>query len=483
MTLIRRWTAPLMAAVLAVTLASLTPSAVLGADPTYGQPTATTTLGQPLTFSSTISGDDIGAVEVVIRLDGEETGVIVAATPGSEANTWQASAEIDVATSALCACLADGQSAPNTHFNYQFKVRAADGSTTLGPVGESVVTDDRFTWRTFEQDLVLVHWYQGDDAFAQSAAQVANDAIDRASSLLGTTLPNPVDLFIYATEEDMRSAIAPNRENVAGQAHSAIDTMFVNIPPNESPGQGDTATLVAHELTHLVMSEATENPYHGVPRWIDEGVAVYLSEGYSSYWKTFVDNAVTQRTVIPLDGLRGLFPSSADEFYLAYAESVAAIDFFIRTYGEPVLWELVNSYAEGVSDDDAFRAATGGDVAAFNAAWFGSLGVNVPPPVGPQPGAPGPTPADWQEQPGQPSPGQSGPPSSSDPNASPTSPGSSPAASAAPSATPAPSANDSGSQVGAIAVGAAAGLVFLVALVLIVIVTRRNRNQRPPPLV
>ena len=30
------------------------------------------------------------------------------------------------------------------------------------------------------------------------------------------------------------------------------------------------------------MNEATENPYHGVPRWIDEGVAVYLSEGYNS---------------------------------------------------------------------------------------------------------------------------------------------------------------------------------------------------------
>ena len=305
--------------------------------------------------------------------------------------------------------------------------------------------------------------------------------------MLGTQLPNPVDLFIYATEEDMRSAISPNRENVAGQAHSSIDTMFVNIGPNENPATGTTATLVAHELTHLVMNEATENPYHGVPRWIDEGVAVYLSEGYNSYWQTFVNNAVAQRTLIPLDGLRGLFPSSADEFYLAYSESVAAIDYFIRTYGEETLWALVGSYAEGVSDDDAFIAATGADVAAFNAAWFGSLGLTVPPPVGPQPGAPGPTPADWQGQPGQqPSPGASTPPSSSDPAASPTTPGSSPAPSpaAAPgsSAAPAPATGDNGSQVGAIAVGVVAGLVFVAALVLIVVVSRRNR-AKPPPLV
>ncbi|HYI23675.1 MAG TPA: peptidase MA family metallohydrolase [Candidatus Limnocylindrales bacterium] len=484
MTLIRRTASVLMlAGVLAAAFGAALPAIVLGADPTYGQPSVSATLGQPLSFSSTITGDDIASVDVVVRLDGEETGVIVAAAPGSAPDTWQAIAPIDVATSALCACLADGQSAPNTSFNYQFKVRAADGSTTLGPVGEAVVTDDRFAWRTFDQDLVSVHWYEGTDAFAQAAAQVANDAIDRASSLLGTQLPNPVDLFIYATEEDMRSAISPNRENVAGQAHSSIDTMFVNIGPNENPATGTTATLVAHELTHLVMNEATANPYHGVPRWIDEGVAVYLSEGYNSYWQAPVNGAVSSRTLIPLDGLRGLFPSSRDEFYLAYGESVAAIDYFIRTYGEETLWALVGSYAEGVSDDDAFTAATGADVAAFNAAWFGSLGLNVPPPVGPQPGAPGPTPADWQGQPGQqPSPGASTPASSPDPAASPTTPGSSPAASSGPSAAPAPATGDNGSQVGAIAVGVVAGLVFVAALVLIVVVTRRNRAQ-PPPLV
>jgi hypothetical protein len=445
---------------------------VSAADPTYGQPSATATVGEPIVITSSISGDDISSVDVIVRLAGEETGVVIEAEPGDGSDTWQATADIDVATSALCACLADGQSAPNTRFSYQFKVRAADGSTTLGPVGESVVTDDRFTWQSFEQDLVRVHWYQGDQAFAQSAAQVANDAIDRASALLGTTLPNVVDLMIYATEEDMRSAISPNRENVAGQAHSSIDTMFVWIPPGSSAAQGETATLIAHELTHLVMNEATANPYHGVPRWIDEGVAVYLSEGYNSYWQTFVNNAVNQRTLIPLDGLRGLFPSSADEFYLAYGESVAAVDYFIRTYGEETLWALVGSYAEGVSDDQAFTDATGADVAAFNAAWFDSLGLNVPPPLGPQPGAPGPTPSDWQQgEPTEPTPGLT-PAGSQQPATA--------GASVGASGAPAPVA-EQGSQLGAVAVGVVAGVVFLAALLLIVMVVRRNSAQRPPP--
>ncbi len=412
-----------VALLLALLLVSLAPAAALAAEPTFGQPSATAPLGDPLTITSTISGDDIAAVEALVRLAGKPTTVVLEAQPGDAPNSWSVSEQMDIATSALCACIASGESAPNTRFEYQFRVRAADGSVTVGPVGQGIVEDQRFEWRTLIDDQVRVHWYSGTDAFAQSAATVANEAIDRASELLGTSLAQPVDLFVYDTEEDLRSALSPNRENIAGQAHAAIQTMFVLIPGDESASDF-AGTLVAHELTHLVFGAATDNPYSGVPRWMDEGVAVYLSEGYNSYWSSFVSQAVADRTLIPLDGLRGLFPSSRDEFFLAYAESVAAIDFFIRTYGEQKLWDLVRGYARGITDDDAFVDATGADLATFNTAWFASLGLDVPAPYGPQPGPPGNEPDDWNNgAPGTPAPsaapGSSGAPGMTSPPATP----------------------------------------------------------------
>ncbi len=445
---------------------------VAAAEPTFDQPSVATALSEPLVFTSTVTGDDVAQVEVLVRLAGEETAAVLAAEPGGEANTWRATAELDIPTSSLCACLADGHSPPNTRFEFQFRARAADGSATLGPVAQGMVSDERFTWQTLEQDLVRVHWYEGDTAFAQAALDVANGAIDRAAELLGTTLPQPVDLFVYATEEAMRSAISPNRENVAGQAHSSIDTMFVWIPPGQSAA-GFAGPLVAHELTHLVMNEATDNPFHGVPRWIDEGVAVYLSEGYNQTWSAPVAAAVRNRTLIPLDGLSALFPSSADEFYLAYGESTAAIDFFTRTYDEETLWALVRSYKNGLSDDDAFIAATGQDVAAFNAAWFASLDLEVPEPVGPRPGPAGPTPDAWQPV-GQPSPQPSGQ----------ASPGQSPASSDDPVQSPRPSASPGTSAGGdstpGLVIGAVAGIALIVALLIGVLVYQRSRPRRPP---
>lgn len=470
-----------MVAALLLTL-NLSAEATLAAEPTFGQQSASASLGRPVTLSSNITGTDITAVEVLLRLAGEPASVVMPAQQLQD-GAWSATAEIDIATSALCACHAPGQSAPNTRFEYQFRVRSADGSVTLGPIGEGAVSDDRFEWRTMSEDQVRVHWYAGDEPFARGALDVANQAIDRASELLGATLAEPVDLFVYDTEDALRSAVSPNRENIAGQAHAAIQTMFVHIPGG---GSIDPVTdaLVAHELTHLVFDAATRNPYRGVPRWLDEGVAVYLSEGYNSYWRPFIDRAVADRSLIPLDGLGGLFPSSVDEFYLAYAESVAAVDYFVRTHTEQTLWDLVRSYARGLSDDDAFTAATGQDLAAFNAAWFSSLGLEVPDPVGPQAGPPGPQPADWQNG-APPTIGPVTTPGSGGPVATPGGPDQpgGPVATPGPQSTPVPSQPTHGSdQELTRALTVVGWVVVAVVIVLLfgVLISQRDRDRRPP---
>jgi hypothetical protein len=110
--------------------------------------------------------------------------------------------------------------------------------------------------------------------------------------------------------------------------------------------------------------------------------------------------------------LGGQFPTTAEGFGQAYDESVSAVDFLIRTHGQPALLQLVDSYADGRTDDEAFEAAIGQDVAAFDAAWLADLGAEVPVRRGPQPAPPGPQPAAWSgtggEQPGQPAPAPSG---------------------------------------------------------------------------
>jgi hypothetical protein len=462
------------------------PARALADAPQFGTPRAATTLGQPLTFDTSINSGDISFVDVLVRLAGHKPTIVLPAQLAAGINNWEASADVDVPTSVECACFAAGQSAPNTRLEYQFRVTSSDGTQTLGPLGQTTVTDDRFNWQTLSQDMVVVHWYEGDQAFAKSAADVANAAINKASQLLGVTLPDPVDLFVYATQDALLQAVSPNRENIAGEAHATIGTMFVWLPPSQPTT--DKAVTVAHELTHLVFNQATENPYHLPPRWLNEGIAVYLSEGYSGQWQSVVANAVAAQSLIPLDGLAGLFPSPTQQFYLAYGEAVASVDYFIRTYGDQKLWDLVRSYSQGLSDDDAFTQATGGNVAAFNAAWMGSLGVPVAQPVGPQPGAPGPVPSAWLGEmpsftPATPGPVQSRLPSSPFTG----SPGASPGSSRGPTSgktftpdQPPPTQPTGGTSVVVIIGALLILLAIVIVLVLVISSVRSGRSSRPP---
>ena len=200
------------------------------------------------------------------------------------------------------------------------------------------------------------------------------------------TETDPIDFFVYDDEQAFREALGPGlRENVAGTAFAENRTMYAYITPDQV-GQDWVDILVTHELTHLVFDTATQNIYRPAPHWLNEGIAVYLSEGFSERWQVSLGQAKGANALIPLQGMVATFGAGDQRFDYGYAESVSAVDYFVKTYGEPKLWGLIRSYSEGLSDDDAFSRATGLDLPGFNAAWMKSIGAGVPAELGPQPG-------------------------------------------------------------------------------------------------
>jgi Peptidase MA superfamily len=354
--------------------------------------------------------------------------------------------------------ISDGHIFPNTKMTAQWRATDPDGTAELSPAITLTYLDTRFNWQTKDGPIVHVHWYDGDASFGTRALAIGEQGIANASALLGVTETQPVDFYIYADNDPFYDALGPGtRENVGGEAVAQIRTLFALITPDEV-NDSWVSTVIPHELTHLVFNTAIDNPYHDPPRWLNEGLAVYLSEGYTTAWRSTVADAVNAGSIIPLDGLVGQFPTTADQFSQAYGESVAAVDFMIRTYGKPALVKLIRSYAGGVSDDQAFQAALGVDTAGFNGAWLKSLHVPAPKAYGPQPAPAGPQPPGWNGSAGSVA---SGAPGALAPGG--TDSGSSPPV--VPGPTSAAPADSSGKDGALIAAGTAlltAGLAFLV---------------------
>ena len=299
----------------------------------------------------------------------------------------------------------DAHIMPNTPVAVRWRI-TSDGTTRIGPEARTVVADDRFDWQTLSGDVVRVHWYKGDRAFGQRALAIGEREVAETSKLLGVKETKPIDFFIYADQGPFYDALGPGtRENVGGQANAEIRTLFADIAPS-SINDPWVENVVPHELIHLVFDTAVDNPYHFPPRWLNEGLAVYLSVGYGPSDRSEVENASSSGDLIPLDGLSAQFPTGPG-FGLAYAESVSAIDYLVREHGQDALVSLVRSYADGKTDDEAFKGAIGMDTAAFDDAWLADLGARQPVAYGPKPAAPGPIPPGWD---GAASAGTSAPP-------------------------------------------------------------------------
>ncbi|MEO5919331.1 MAG: peptidase MA family metallohydrolase [Candidatus Limnocylindrales bacterium] len=379
-----------------VLVAGLGPGATgaLAAGPSVTVPTATVTFLDSISFSGTATlTPDVTRVEIVLDLEGSTRSVVAAVATRAVNGAAPLSYIFETPSGTLV---------PNTDVTARFRLVLQDGSTVTGSPLTVHYDDTRFEWRTLQGEFVTVHWIDGGTSFGKRAARIADDAVRAVSTLLGVTERDPIDFYVYGDRTAFYDVIGPAaRENVGGTAHLEIRTLFANIDPS-AVNSAWVGSVIPHELTHLVFDTAVDNPYHYPPRWLNEGIANYLSDGYGAGDRSAVKGAAAAGSIMPLQALEDQFPTSHERFSLAYSESVSAVWYLVDRYGPDAMVRLVRSYAGGVSDDEAFVAALGLDVAGFEAAWLETIGAAVPQPYGPQAAPAGPLPSDWAGAPARP---------------------------------------------------------------------------------
>jgi hypothetical protein len=380
-----------LAVALLLAVAGLLPAMagpVAAADVTFGTPKADVEYTQGITFSVPVTvGTPLQRVEIRLRYPGA-LGPFIEEVPAPGSGSQTLTYRLDTT--------GGGHLVPNTPIEVTWAA-LPEGATE--PVLSRTTTvrydDTSQDWKTLKGDLVVVHWSQGDESFARRALEIGDKAVKDTADLLGVTETEPVDFFIYGDPSAFRTALGPGtRENVGGQAHADIRTLFALITPGEI-GSPWVSIVVPHELVHLVFDTAVDNPYRFPPRWVNEGLAVYLSEGYGPGDRNQVADAVGNGDLLPLTALTGQFPTEPSKTSLAYAESVSAIDHLVRISDQDTLLTLITSYKDGLTDDQAFTRALGMDVATFQAGWLDQLGASAPVPYGPVANPPGPVPPGW----------------------------------------------------------------------------------------
>ena len=255
---------------------------------------------------------------------------------------------------------------PGSSVGYWWTVEDAKGDRIETKPTKVQVDDARYSWRSLTEGKVTIYWYEGDESFARELMSVAQQVLVRLAEDTGAVLEQPVNIYIYASAQDLLGAMIFPQEWTGGVAYTRFSAIAIGISP-DSLDWGRRA--MTHELTHLVIHQVVFNPYNDLPTWLDEGIAMYAEGALEPVLVALLDKAAAEDSLISVRSLSSPFSAYAEESVLAYAQSYSLVEFLITNYGQSKMLELLSTFRQGSGYDEALQKVYGFDMDGLDSLW------------------------------------------------------------------------------------------------------------------
>ena len=291
---------------------------------------------------------------------------------GAEAGTAVTEAEITPGNRVTAEIIRDLQDDPIRPFSpvtYWWRVQDGAGDQLDTERSTFPYEDNRYDWQSVQRGPVRAHWYAGDLGFGQAAADAGAMALPRIGRDLGVDASEEVDVYIYGSVDDLQAGLELNgRTWIAGHADPDLGVVLIAVAP------GPEALLaferdLPHELTHVLIYQATAPNYAAVPFWLNEGLAILHETQPNPTYRVVLERAQRGGTLLSLSALCGGFPLNASQASLAYAESASVVGYVRDRWGSAKIVELLAAYADAATCEGGLQRVLGRSLAGLEADW------------------------------------------------------------------------------------------------------------------
>nr|MBC7245304.1 hypothetical protein [Chloroflexota bacterium] len=319
---------------------------------------------QGITFRLRVKAQsNIREVILYYRLVGEGVTVKIpiAVAPGESefSHTWE---------------LEPGDIPVGARLEYYWRVVDEGGNEIKTSVVSFHYEDDRFTWKTLEEGQISLFWYGADEAQARRILGYATKSLARLQDEMGVSLDRPISIYVYQSKSDMSLAL-PRKSEVYDERVVTLGVVVDEGTLLLLGSHPDVEQTVAHELAHVVVELVTDNPYAEVPRWLDEGLAMYAEGALPAGNRRALEEAVRRDQLISVRSLSG-YTGDPTQVDLFYGEVYSLLDFMLRTYGKEKMTGLLAAIREGLYQEEALQRVYGFGLDELDAQWRKSLGLS-----------------------------------------------------------------------------------------------------------
>jgi Peptidase MA superfamily len=258
---------------------------------------------------------------------------------------------------------------PFSPVTYWWRIEDGTGDQVDSDRATFLYEDNRFNWQTTQRGPVTAHWYAGDLAYGQAAADAGALALPRIARDLGVDPVERVDVYVYSSVDALQTGLQLNgRTWVAGHADPDLGVVLIAVPPGPESILAFDRDL-PHELTHVLIYRATAPNYDSVPFWLNEGLAVLHETQPNPTYRVVLERAQHGNHLLPLSTLCGGFPLDAQEASLAYAESASLAGYVRDNYGSAALVDLLHAYADGATCEGGVQRVLHTSLAGLETGW------------------------------------------------------------------------------------------------------------------
>ena len=264
---------------------------------------------------------------------------------------------------------------PGAEVTYWWMIEDIDGNRFETSPEIMDFDDDSYLWQSLTSTVpqgseMSLFWYEGGNSFAQELMDTCQEGLARLTQDIGTYPERPIKIYIYASTSDLQGAMIFPQEWTGGAAFTEFSTIAIGITPSELDW-GKKALV--HELTHLVVHQATFGPYGQLPIWLDEGLATYNEGELDPVFSYCLEEAILEDELISVRSLCSPFSAEYEKACLSYAQSYSLVEYLLDNYGQDRMLDLLIILKEGSTYDEALIEVYGFDIEGLDARWRGTL--------------------------------------------------------------------------------------------------------------
>ncbi len=213
-------------------------------------------------------------------------------------------------------------------------------------------------WKEHKARHFLIFYKDAPIDFVKTIEDSAEQYYDEITDNLGFTrhkswsYDRRAKIYIYNNKQDY-----VNGARQMGWSHGvAYDKIKLIVTYPSAHGFFDS--ILPHELGHIIFREFI-GPYARVPRWFNEGVAMYQEKAKRWGAHKTVKEAIDNKSFIPLSDLSKVHlgpMTSQDIVGLFYAESASVINYLINEQGKTRFTRFCRKLKSGKTFQQALSA-------------------------------------------------------------------------------------------------------------------------------